>query len=237
MNKDSFDIYFEFNHSNLNISVFEKFNNKLKYTKQQSYKSYIENSKELNFDQLSKLIEENILEIEKTINYFVNDIYLMIETPESISIKLSVIRNNEGKKINKKDATYLIQDAKQQFLKSNFEYSIVHLIIENYVLDDIEYKYLPSDIDCKKFSIDVRFICFPKNLTRSFESVFSKQQININQIICSSYAKNMNLEADNINICELGKKIVDGVNKQEVVIIPKKLERTGFFERLFHLFN
>ena len=65
----------------------------------------------------------------------------------------------------------------------------------------------------------------------------SKQQININQIICSSYAKNMNLEADNINICELGKKIVDGVNKQEVVIIPKKLERTGFFERLFHLFN
>ena len=69
MNKDSFDIYFEFNHSNLNISVFEKFNNKLKYTKQQSYKSYIENSKELNFDQLSKLIEENILEIEKSINY------------------------------------------------------------------------------------------------------------------------------------------------------------------------
>ncbi len=39
------------------------------------------------------------------------------------------------------------------------------------------------------------------------------------------------------NICESGLKLVQGINKQEVVIIPKKLKKKGFFERLFHFFK
>ena len=39
-----------------------------------------------------------------------------------------------------------------------------------------------------------------------------------------------------INICEYGLKLIQGVNKQEVVIVPRKLEKKGFFERLFPFF-
>ena len=31
--------------------------------------------------------------------------------------------------------------------------------------------------------------------------------------------------------------IVEGINKQEVVSIPKILKKKGFFEKLFHLFK
>jgi len=38
---------------------------------------------------------------------------------------------------------YLIQDAKQQILKSHLDIRILHIIVENYVSDDVEYKFLP----------------------------------------------------------------------------------------------
>ena len=54
---------------------------------------------------------------------------------------------------------YLIQDSKQQILKSHLDIGILHIIVENYVFDNVKYKFLPFKRKCKKFSIDVKFIC------------------------------------------------------------------------------
>jgi len=237
MNKKSFDIYLEFNYSKLNLAAFNKLNSQIEYYKEQSYKPYIDSDKELNFDELQKLVEKNIIEMEKSIDEFVKDIYLIIETPQTMSIQLSVIKNNEGKNITKQDALYLIQDAKQQILKSHLDIGILHIIVENYVSDDVEFKFLPLEKNCKKFSIDVKFICFPKNLLKNFEQLFLKQQIFINQFICLNYVKTFNSKDNEKNICELAKDIVKGINKQEVVSIPKIIKKTGFFEKLFHFFR
>ena len=237
MSKKNFDIYLEFNYSKLNLAAFNKLNNQLEYYKEQSYKSYINSDQELNFDELQKLVEKNIIEMEKSIDEFVKDIYLIIETPQTMSIQLSVIKNNEGKNITKQDALYLIQDAKQQILKSHLDIRILHIIVENYIFDDMEYKFLPLEKNCKKFSIDVKFVCFPKNLLKNFEQLFLKQQIFINQFICLNYVKTFDFRDNKKNICELGKDIVEGINKQEVVSIPKVIKKTGFFEKLFHFFR
>ena len=237
MSKKNFDIYLEFNYSKLNSAAFNKLNSQLEYYKEQSYKPYINSDQELNFDELQKLVEKNIIEMEKSIDEFVKDIYLIIETPQTMSIQLSVIKNNEGKNITKQDALYLIQDAKQQILKSHLDIRILHIIVENYIFDDVEYKFLPLEKNCKKFSIDVKFVCFPKNLLKNFEQLFLKQQIFINQFICLNYVKTFNSKDNEKNICELAKDIVKGVNKQEVVSIPKIIKKTGFFEKLFHFFR
>ena len=44
-------------------------------------------------------------------------------------------------------------------------------------------------------------------------------------------------EESTTNICESGLKLMQGINKQEVVIIPKKLKKKGLFERLFYFFK
>ena len=44
-------------------------------------------------------------------------------------------------------------------------------------------------------------------------------------------------EESTINICQSGLRLSQGINKQEVLIIPKKLEKKGLFERLFYLFK
>jgi hypothetical protein len=105
------------------------------------------------------------------------------------------------------------------------------------VLDNIHYKFLPLDINCKKFSFDLKFVCFPKNLLKNFEQLFLKQQILINQFICSNYAKTFDFDNNEKNICERGIEIMKGINKQEVVSIPKTMKKKGFFEKLFHLFR
>ena len=237
MSEKKFDIYFEFNYSGLNLAVFSKTSGKLEYYKEQTYKSYFDNYKELNFKKLDKLLEINILDIEKSTEEFVRDIYLIVDTPQSTSIKLSVTKNNEGNKIIKEDAMYLVQDAKQQLLKSNQDLGIIHIIVENYVLDNIQYKFFPSEKKCTKFSIDVVFFCFPKDLLKSFEKLFLKQQIYVTQFVCSNYIKKFDFINKDQNICECAKNIVQGANKQEVVSIPKELKKKGFFEKLFHFFK
>ena len=234
MSEKDFDIIFNLSFRKLSIAGFKKFDSSLIFFKEHICETDI-NKNELNFDNIENIIKKSIFEIEKFTGSFLNDLYLMIETPKSISINLSLTKNNDLKKIHKKDVQYLIQDAKQQILRSHYDKDIAHIIINNYVVDNIQYDYLPVDLNCKKFSIGIKFICFSKNLIKKLEQLFNNHQIYINKIICSDYARS--IDKNSLNICESGLKLIHGINKQEVEIVPRKLEKKGFFERLFHLFK
>ena len=237
MSKKNFDFYIEFSYSKLNIGAYNIHNQRFEHFKQYTYENYFDKNKNLNFEEISKLLEKSIFDIEKITEEFVQNIFLMIETPESLEIQLSVCKNNEGNNVSRKDAMYLIQDARQQILGSNSDVGIIHIIVEKYILDNIYNDLLPSDVKCKKFSIDLKFICFQKKLLKDFEKLFLKRQIFIDKIICTNYAKTLSFWNEDKNPCEIANLIVQGYNKQEVVSVPKIREKTGFFEKLFHFFR
>ena len=236
MSEKNFDIFLNLSSRKLSIAAFKKFDSSSIFFKEYICENDL-NKNELNFDNIDKIIKKNIFEIEKITGSFLNDLYLMIETPKSISISLSLTKNNDAKKIQRKDVQYLIQDAKQQILRTHYDKDIAYIIISNYVINNIHYDYLPKDINCEKFSIDIKFICFQKNLIKKLEQLFNNHQIYINKIICSNYAKSIDENQSNLDICESGLKLTQGINKREVAIVPKKLEKKGFFEKLFHLFK
>ena len=101
MSKKNFDIYLDLCPTKLSIAAFEKFGGHSPFFKEYNCVTNL-NKDQLNFENAEKTIEKNIFEIEKKTGEFLNDIYLMVETPESISINLSLIKDNEGKKIEKK---------------------------------------------------------------------------------------------------------------------------------------
>ena len=236
MGKKNFDIYLDLSSKKLSIAAFEKLDSHSFFFKEYDCETNL-NKNKLNFENVKTTIEKNIFEIEKKTGEFLEDIYLMVETPESISINLSLIKNNEGKKIEKKNVQYLIQDAKQQIFRNYHNEKIIHIIIANYVIDNTSYNYLPLNINCNKFSIDIKFICFPKNLIKKLEELFNSHQIFINKFICTHYAKSFMENTPYTNVCESGLKLIKGINKQEVAIVPRKLKKKGFFERLFHFFK
>jgi hypothetical protein len=236
MSEKFFDVYLNISFDKLMVSVFNKFDGKIIFFKEYNCLTNF-NKNHLNFSNLEKILQNSIREIEKATNSFLNEIYLMIDTEESMPIYLSLIKDNEGNQIDIKNIQYLVQDAKQQILRSYFNKNITHIIIEKYMIDNVEYSYLPLNTSCKRFSIDIKFICFPKHLIKKVEQLFNHHQILINKIICSKYAKKFNINNYESNICKIGFKLNSGLNKQEVVIVPKILSKKGFFEKLFHFFK
>ena len=227
MSDKEFDVYFSLNQEKLSTGVFKKLDDSLAFFNEESLK----------INSLEKSIEKNIKEVEKKIDAFVNSIFLMIDTDEKISIYISLMKKLDNKKIQIKDIHHLVQDAKQQIVRAHNDKIIAHIIVNKYNIDGLDYTSVPSDISCDKISIDVEFICFPRNLIKKIELLFNNFQISIDKIICSNYAKSFVNDKDESNICQLGYNLNKQFNKQEVVIVPKKVEKKGFFEKLFHLFE
>tara|TARA_B110000196_G_scaffold317740_1_gene331505 strand:+ start:1449 stop:2159 length:711 start_codon:yes stop_codon:yes gene_type:complete len=236
MSEKDFNIYISIESNKLSVAIFSIFNEKNIFFKEYDCTTYL-NDDQLNFKNLDKILEKNIFEVEKVTNKYLNEVVIIVDSIDSLSLDLSRSRDIENKKIYKKDAQYLIQDTRQLILRSYPDKSILHIVVDNYMIDDINYKQLPIDINCKKFSIDMKFICISKNLIKKLEATFNLHEITISKIISSNYAKSFFKNEVNYNICEMGFKLNRGKNKQEVVIIPKKIQKKGFFERLFHLFE
>ena len=236
MNEKDTDVYFSLNEKKLNICIFKNADNSLIFLNEENINinSITENT---DFKILEKLLEQNIKKIEKKINTFLNNIFLMIDTTRTVSICISLMKKLDNKKIQQKDIKYLIQDAKQQITRTYPELDILHIIVKKYVVNDLDYTFVPRDINCNKISIEIEFICFPKNLIKKIELLFNNFQITVDKIICSNYAKSFIKDRDESNICQIGRRLNNGFNKQEVVLVPKKVAKKGFFEKLFHFFK
>ena len=237
MNEIKYEICLYISPVKLGLNVFEKTNSiKSIFFKEFDCKTIL-NKKEINFQEAENIIEKSIFEIEKLTGKFLNDIYLIVDTPDSLKFGISLLKKSDDKIIQEKDIKYLIQDGKQQILRSNINEDIIHIVVNNYVADGLEYKFLPLNKNYKKFSVNIEFICFPKILIKKFKELFNKYHISINRIICGKYVDSFNSEGSDFNIYATGLSLAEGANKQEVIIVPKKLEKKGFFERLFHLFS
>ena len=88
------------------------------------------NLENINLINSKKVIEELIQISEKKIGIHINSVNLMIDTPDLFSIDFSIKKNLEGKKVNKDDIKYLLQEAKQLVQNNNFDKKIIHIIIK-----------------------------------------------------------------------------------------------------------
>ena len=78
----------------------------------------------------------------------------MLDSPDALSISLSVSKKNEKKFLEKEDIEYLIQDAKQEVLSAYPNKSIIHIVTNNFKVNNVTYDSLPLNVECNKFSID-----------------------------------------------------------------------------------
>ena len=110
-------------------------------------------------------IQKIVTSLEKDSNEYIDNINLMIDSPKMFSIGISLSKKLDGSKLKQANIKFLIQEAKQQILK-----------------------YL-----------DIFFICLPNNLVLYYKNIFSKSNILINQIICTTYIKSINYK-NNLNL-------------------------------------
>jgi cell division protein FtsA len=211
----NFEVYLDFGSSKIRAGAFNK-NNSINnfYYESDYYTDYLNSGSE---------IEKTILHIEKNTKEYLNDINLMLDSPESLAVGISLFKNFDGSKLKKKDIQFLIQEGKQQILSNYLNLNIVHIIIKNYKVDNIDYTLLPTDVICNLLSIDIIFICLPKKILEDLKTLFFKYDISINQIFCSSYAKSINykdnfLSTESISFIDMGfnKTSITSYNNNEI---------------------
>ncbi len=231
--ESNFQIYLYLNNTQYKIYVTDNKTNEKIYSEKLTIE---ENSTELKFSKIDEFLDSNILKIEKKLNSFIKDIYVILDSKEFHSIKLSIKKNNNGNLINSEALIHPLSDLKNLCHSNLLNKKIIHFFIEKYVIDNKFYTSLPENVKCNIFSLDTEFICLSKNLIENIEKTLKKYHISLIQILSASYVEKFKDNTDN-TIFTTASKIISGHNSNEVLLNSKIPKKQGFFERFFNFFN
>ena len=210
-----------------------------KFDLQKIYLEEIElsnNTSNIDFNGLNDFLDNNIFKIEKILKNFVKNIYLIIDFNNFFPIKISIKKDNFGNQLSSNGLSHTLNEAKDICRKTLKKKKIIHLIIENYIIDEKHFLKLPKNLKCRNFSLDLKFICLSDHLFKSFEQILKRYQISLKSVTAYDYIKKF-IDEDSSDIYNLSKKIVKGSFENEVMIVTKNHKKQGFFEKFFNFFS
>ena len=181
-----FQTYLYLNNTEYIIYVINKKTNEKIYSEKLAIE---ENSTELKFSKLDEFLDSNILKIEKKLNSFIKDIYVILNSKEIHSIKLSIKKDNNGNLINSEALIHPLSDLKNLCQSNLQNEKIIHFLIEKYVIDNKNYKILPENVNCNIFSLDTEFIYLSKNFIENIEMILKKYHISLHPILSANFVK------------------------------------------------
>ena len=208
MNNKNFQTFFDCGFSKVRAGTFNTNNHDKAF--------YIDSEFFTDHSNLELKIQKIITSLEKESNEYIDNISLMLDSSKMLSVGISFSKKLDGSKLKKTNIQFLVQEAKQEILKYYTNYNIAHIIINNYKIDGVDYSYLPEVIKCDFISLDIFFICLPTDLGLYLKDIFSKSNIVVDQIICSSYVKSINYK-ESLNLTGRVSFIDIGFNKTSII--------------------
>jgi hypothetical protein len=200
------------------------------------YHDEIENDDEVELNILSKFVDENIYKIEKMIKDFIRNIILIIEDDKVLDIGISLKKKNYEKNIYQKQLENSLVEVKDIF-KENYQ----DLIIMHMIIAEKQNSFLFNNTNNKDdyLFLEVNFISISNNFTFNFNKLLENQQIKIKRYMSGGYIKSF-FDKESIESLELfvmANKLNDGLNQNEIQLVPKSKENRGFFEKFFQLLS
>ncbi len=231
-NNQEFEIFLYLGIREITITVFDY---KVNQIYQDTFKKEI-NSNETDQVYLNNFLDKNIYKIEKITKIFVRKINLVFDSSLFRSIRTSIKRKSSGKKINFQQMKQMLFEIREEIKNNNVGESIIHMLIENYFVNDQKIKSLDKELYCDSLIIDIQFITLSNNFIRELNKQFKHYQVEINRIISANYVRDFNFDT-NLSINQAALKIFKGENYNEIFIVPKNTYKMGFFEKFFNLFS
>jgi len=189
--------------------------------------------KDLNI--LLNFLDKNIYKIEKLIGNFIKNIILIVENEKNLKINMGIKKSYETS-LKQKSFSSNLTELKDLFKKNYQDQTIMHMCIINYIIDGKRYSSFDTKLINDYFCIEVSFIAIDNNLVFALDNVLEKYQIKIKQYMCGNYINNfIGDTGDEISI--IANKLRNGLNINEITIVPKHKENKGFFEKFFQLFS
>ena len=234
MNEElKFETYLSVDRKKLVICVIKKKTFEVIFKEEKLLDDHNEDSK---LKILDEFLAQNILKIEKNLKNFVKDTYIILDNREFFPIEISIKKSHNGNSISQKNLINPLNILKNLCQFSFKDKKIIHMLIENYQIDGKDYSFLPENLKCNNFALDIKFICLSKNLIERYEIILKKYHILVNQILNAEYNQQFQ-DQQNPNIYTTASRIISGYNNNEISLVNKTLKRKGFFEKFFDLFS
>ena len=225
-----FETFLYISKNKYQIFVYDKNNLKNLYNEE------IKTSDEIDLNNLSIFLEENIYKIEKMISNFIRNIILIIEDDKVLDVAISIKKKNYEKHIAQKYLENNLIEVKDIFRENYQDQIIMHMIIVNN--DKNEKNDFLNNLNNNEdyLFLEVNFISISNEFTFNFEKLLENHQIKIKCYMSDNYIKNY-FRKDESELSVMANKLNNGLNKNEVQLVSKSLENRGFFERFFQLFS
>ena len=231
-NQDLFRSFFSVSDKEISIYVKNINNNEIVFSKKEKINN---NLNHFYNNRLQNFFLEKIDEIEEQIKFFVDNISLIIESDNIVSIRFSLKQKIENKVTSLDELKSLLLVGQEEILKYNQNLLIIHFLVDLINIDGKIVETIEDQLVKKFMCIDLRFICINQNTVDEFKNLFKKKQIFLEKIFSAEYLKEF--MTNNENIINSIDKVERGINKLEVSLVPNKSIKKGFFERFFDYFS
>ena len=194
-------------------------------------------SNNLNFKIILSLLRKNIRKLEKDIGLFVNSGNISIKSKSYQSILFSVKDIFDERELEKEVIIKLVRVAMQQLQKCEKNLTIIHVIINKYVIDDKVYNFFPNYKKFTKIILEIEFICLNKILIEKVKKLFNECKIDVKKIVSYDYAKKFLNNIKDDTLCLSAYEILNGANQSEVILTENISKKHSFFDKIFNFFD
>ena len=112
----------------------------------------------------------------------------------------------------------------------------MHIVIQNYLINGKNYLQFQKNLQANDFGLEIKFISVSNKLSYQLEKVLEKYQIKISKYISGIYVENY-FRGKRNEFPVMVYEIINGINENEVKLVPKNTINKGFFEKFFQLFS
>ena len=175
---NNFEAVIDVGSKNLKLGIFNDEN-----------KSIYSSKQKIN-DTLEKSLNILVRDAEKYLSSHIDDVVVLYDSPKYYSLEISIKKVFDYNTSIKKIYNDLIQEAHFLISQNNFKDQIIHLIINNIIVDDNKtLDKITDDIKVKSLVLEIKFICLNKILIESITNKFKNNNLKLSNLYCTSYVK------------------------------------------------
>ena len=230
INKDNQYFYVAIVGQDLHINYFSTKDYNPGYQKKYLMPESLDNN--LNLIILTKFISEKVKDFEKNIGSFIEKVNLITDVDYN-RFSLSLKNKYDSGIMKEIDIVRLISEAKQQIIRNNKGCVVLHILVDKYIVDGMEYLEFPENVSYKEFIVEISFLTVENSTIETLNKIFKDCNIEVEKFISYQYSSRF-AEKNDINPCIAGKKVIDGINPLEIVMHNLYTKKQGFFEKMFN---
>ena len=226
-----FETYLSITQTKFGIYLFDTKNLNNLYYKEITFKK----TNVINYSHLKEFLDDNIFRIEKLAGKFVENIFIIIDNENILNIQIGIKQKNYQPSRSKVHLQNSITNAKDLFKENYPDEKIMHIIINNYLINGKNYFYMEDNLECEQLNLVIQFKSISSEIIYNLNKTLQNYQININKFSDGNYIKNF-FNKD-IELSKMAFDILNGCNVNEVMVVQKNTKKLGFFEKFFQLFS